>query len=63
MFGKERCVTGFKWGHLKERDHLEDSRRWEGSIKMNLEVIVWERVDRLVWFRVRRSGGLLWTRF
>jgi hypothetical protein len=45
MCGEERCITVFRWGHLKEKDHLEDRIRWEGSIKMNLEVILWERVD------------------
>ena len=42
MCGEERGITGFRWGHLEERDHLEDRRRWEGSIKTNLEVMVWE---------------------
>jgi hypothetical protein len=29
--------TGFWWGDVGERDHLEDPRlRWEDDIKMNL---------------------------
>jgi len=33
MCGEERCITGFRWGHQKERDHLEDRRRWEAVLK------------------------------
>ena len=37
--GKRGALRGLGEGHLKEIDHLKDSRRWEDSIKMNLEVI------------------------
>jgi len=30
--------TGFWWGKLRERDHLEDQARWEDNIKIDLEV-------------------------
>ena len=29
----------FWWGNLSERDHLEDRRRWEDSIKMDLQEV------------------------
>ena len=32
--------TGFWWGNLKEREHLEDpSVRWEDNIKMDLQEV------------------------
>jgi hypothetical protein len=30
--GQERCVQGFWWGNLRERDHLEDPGVEEGLI-------------------------------
>ena len=29
--------TGFWWGNLRERCNLEDMRRWEDNIKLDLE--------------------------
>jgi len=34
--GQERCIQGFLWGDLRERDHLEDRYGWEDNIKMDL---------------------------
>jgi hypothetical protein len=31
--------TGFWWGNLRERDHLEDPRRRQDSIKMDLQEV------------------------
>jgi len=32
--------TGFGWGDLRERDHLEDPRhRWEDNNKMDLQEV------------------------
>jgi hypothetical protein len=41
--GEGKVYTGFWWGNLRERDHLEDPRlRWEDNIKMDLqEVELW----------------------
>ena len=33
------AYTVFWWGNLSERDHLEDRRRWEDSIKMDLQEV------------------------
>jgi hypothetical protein len=44
MCGEERCITGFRWGTPEGKRPLgRPRRRWEGSIKINLEVIVWEK--------------------
>jgi len=33
--GRGEVYTGFWWGYLRERDHLEDLRlRWEDNNKM-----------------------------
>jgi hypothetical protein len=37
--------TGCFWGNLRERDHLEDSRRWEDNIKMDLQEMGWGSMD------------------
>jgi hypothetical protein len=43
--GRTREVyTGFWWGGLRERDHL-DRHRWEGNIKMDLQDVGWKGMD------------------
>jgi hypothetical protein len=37
--------TGFRWGDLSERDHLEDLGIDEDSIKMDIQEMEWECVD------------------
>ena len=40
MWGKEEVCAGFRWGSLRERDHLEDpGHRWEDNIKMDLQEV------------------------
>jgi hypothetical protein len=40
MGREERCIQGFWWGNLRERDHLEDPGvRWEDNIKMDLHKV------------------------
>jgi hypothetical protein len=50
--------TGFCWGDLRERDHLENSCEWEKSIKW-----IFEKCDGawsgLIWLRMGTGGGLL----
>jgi hypothetical protein len=52
--------TGFRWGDLKERDHLEDLgidrriilkwifKKWDG-----------EALTGLIWLRIGKGGGRL----
>ena len=56
--GEERCVQGFGWGNLKERDHLGDPgvdgriilrwifRKWDG-----------EAWTGLIWLKIWTGGG------
>jgi hypothetical protein len=38
--------TGFWWGNLRERDHLEDPViRLEDNIKMDLQEVGWGSMD------------------
>jgi hypothetical protein len=42
----EDVHTGFWWGDLTERDHLEDLwRRWEDNIKLDLPEFGWGGVN------------------
>jgi len=34
------AYTGFWWGNMRERDHLEGPDRWEDNIKMDLQEVV-----------------------
>jgi hypothetical protein len=46
--GRGAVYTGFWWGYLMERDHLEDPRlRWEDNIKMDLQAVEFWGMD---WF-------------
>ena len=45
--------TGFWWGNLKEREHLEDpSVRWEDNIKMDLRKVGCGGID---WIEVAQD--------
>jgi hypothetical protein len=44
--GRGEVCTGFWWGNLRERDHLEDPRlRWEDNIKMDLQEVEFWGMD------------------
>jgi hypothetical protein len=43
--GERRGVYGFWWGNVRERDHLEDMRRWEDTIKLDLKEVGWVGKD------------------
>jgi len=58
--GEERCVQGFGWGNLKERDHLGDPGvdgriilRW---IFRQGDVGIWTGSS---WLRIGTGGGHL----
>ena len=58
--GTGETYTGFSWGNLRERDHLEDPSvdgrivlRW---IFKNLDVGAW---TGLIWLRIGIGGGFL----
>jgi hypothetical protein len=40
-YGDRRGSYRFWWGNLRDRDHLEDRRRWEDNIEMDLQEIRW----------------------
>ena len=58
--GRGQMHTGFWWGNLRERDHLEDLAV-DGSIllKWILDGRAW---TGLICLRIGKGGGLLWTR-
>ena len=54
--------TGFQWGNMKERDHVEGiRRRWEDNIKTGWEHVDWIRLveDRDKWRTLYKYGGKL----
>jgi len=58
--GEERCIQGFWWGNLRERDHLEDQSvdrriilRW---IFRKRDVGLW---TGSIWLRIGSGGGNL----
>jgi hypothetical protein len=57
--GKGEVHTGFRWGNLRERDHLEDLVLYGRILKWTLKKWVGRTWTGLVWFRIGTSGGLL----
>jgi len=49
MYGGEELYTGFWWGNLRERDHLENTGV-DG--KMDLQEVGWEAWTGLKWLRI-----------
>jgi hypothetical protein len=47
--------------NLKERDHLEERRRWEDNIRWILEKQDGKVWSGYIWLRIGTSGGLLRT--
>jgi hypothetical protein len=46
LWRKGKVYTGFWWGHLRERDHLEDLGVDGGNIKIDLQEVGWgHRLD------------------
>jgi len=42
-WGNGKLYTGFWWGDLRERRHLEDKQIWEDNIKMGVQVVGWRK--------------------
>jgi hypothetical protein len=50
--------TGFWWGNLRERDHLENPGvRWEDNIKKDIYEVGWGACTGFMCFRKWRGGG------
>jgi hypothetical protein len=58
--GRGEVYTGFWWGNLRERDHLEDPGTGERIILRcifrNWDGVTW---IGLIWLRMGTGGGLL----
>ena len=62
MWERKVC-TGFRWGNLRERVHLEDPRhRWEDNIKKDLQEVGCGGNYWIDLAQDRESGGHLWMR-
>jgi hypothetical protein len=51
--------TGFKWGNLRERDHLVCPGVDENNIKMDLQDVRWGAWTASIWLRIGTGGGHL----
>jgi hypothetical protein len=51
--------TGYWWRYLRERDHLEERRRWDDNIKMDLQEVGWGAWTELMWLRIGTGEGRL----
>jgi len=51
-----KVQTGFCFGHLRERDNLEDLGK-HGNIKMYLLEAVWGAWTGLIWLRIGHTQG------
>jgi len=61
--------TGFWWGDLRERDHLDEPgvNKWEDKIKMDLQQVGWSVMDWITvaqdrdrWQAVEKAVMNLW---
>ena len=61
--GRVELYTGFWWGNLRERDHLEDPDV-DGKIILRWIFRKWDVMARtaLLWLRIRTGGGHLQMR-
>ena len=60
LWGIGGIYTGFWWGNLGERDHLEDPRT-DGMIILSWIFRKWgvEAWNGLMWLRIETDGGYL----
>jgi hypothetical protein len=50
--------TGFWWGNLRERDHLEDPGVWDDNIKMDLQEVGCGIMD---WIELAQASYRWWA--
>ena len=60
VWGEERCMQGFWWGNLSQRDHLEDP----GVDGRTILIWIFSKWDvgawtGLIWLRIGTAGGHL----
>jgi len=58
VWGRAEVYTGFLWGNLRERDHLEDPSI-NGRITLQWIFKMWgeEAWTGLIWLRIGTCGG------
>ena len=55
--GRGEVYTGFWWGNLRDRDHLEDTGvRWKDNIKMDLREVGWGAWTGSICLRIGTVG-------
>ena len=60
VWGRRHAYTGFWWGNLRERDHLEDPVV-DGSVKIRWIFRKWDLGlwTELIWLMIGTGGGYL----
>jgi hypothetical protein len=59
-YGGQEVRTGFWWGNLRERDHLENlGVRWEYNVKKDIHEVEWGACTGLMWLKIGKGGGHL----
>jgi hypothetical protein len=56
--GRGEAYTGFWWGNLREKDHLEEKRRREDNIKIDLQEVGCGDMD---WIELAQDRDRWWT--
>ena len=50
--------TEFRWGNLRERDHLRHMCRWEDNINIDLKEVECGAWTGLTWLRIGTGSGV-----
>jgi hypothetical protein len=50
--------TEFRWGNLRERDHLGPRCRWQDNINLALKEVEWGAWTGLIWLGIGTGGGI-----
>ena len=56
---EERCIQVFVGRPDGKRPLGTPKRRWENTIKMDLQEVGWESWTEIIWLRTGKSGGVL----